>query len=144
MEHASASKHVEPPNIARHMYRLDFSIAGASTGQSAPPGGTFTMNLEEGRTGEIVSGANIPVGPTGQSRMDVGLKIKATYAMAGDDLLLESATEMSSADDPSGIHKLTATGQALVAAGKPALIASVDDPQGKKRYQLTVAATKLR
>lgn len=127
----------------RHMYRLDFTVSGGAAGETNGADGTYSMTLEEGRHGEIVSGANVPLGSTGTPRMDVGLKLKATYAMVGDDLLLDSALELSSGET-GGIHKMRAVGQALVAPSKPAVVASIDDAQGKKRYALTVAATKLR
>jgi hypothetical protein len=145
-EHADArpSKSHDESREARRMYQLDFTIAGTNVGDTPPAGARFTMTLEEGRPGEIISGANIPIATGSTMRTDVGLKIRATYFMAGDDLLLDSMSEISSKEDPTGIHKLTSQGQALVRAGKPALIASVDDPRGENRYQLTVLATKLR
>lgn len=141
----SPRAHVDPPNAARHLYRLDFTITGTSLGTGAALAGTYTMNLEENRNGEIHSGMNVPMTPGGNARMDVGVKLKATYALAGDELLLDTDTELSSIDDPSGVHKLTARSEAALVPGKPAaVVASIDDPQGKKRYLLTVAATKLR
>lgn len=131
------------PNAPRHMYRLDFTVSGGAAGETNGADGTYSMTLEEGRHGEIVSGANVPLSSAGTPRMDVGLKIKATYALVGDDLLLDSALEVSSGET-SGIHKMSAVGQALVAPSKPAVVASIDDAQGKKRYALTVAVTKLR
>ncbi len=130
---------------ARHLYRLDFNITGTSLGTGAALAGAYTMNLEENRNGEIHSGMNVPMTPGSNARMDVGVKIKATYALAGDELLLDTDTELSSVDEPSGVHKLTARSEAALLPGKPAtMIASIDDPQGKQRYLLTVAATKLR
>ncbi len=133
------------PNAARHLYRLDFNITGTSLGTGGALAGAYTMNLEENRNGEIHSGMNVPITPGGNARMDVGVKIKATYAIAGDELLLDTDTELSSVDEPSGVHKLTARSEAALVPGKPAtMLASIDDPQGKKRYLLTVAATKIR
>jgi hypothetical protein len=140
----AAMSRAEGAKASRHLYRLDFAIAGPGAGATTTNNGTYTMNLEEGRHGELVSGDNVPLAPGGHARTDVGLKIKASYAMSGEDLLVETDTEMSSVDEPTGVHKMVTRGYALVSPGKPALLASVDDSQGKKRYQITVAATKLR
>ena len=55
-----------------------------------------------------------------------------------------SSVDEAGAAGPVAIHKLSTSGDALVAPGKPALISSIEDPTGHKRYQLTVTATKLR
>ncbi len=149
-----ASVHAAPPPVAqaapapkraepRHMYRLDFVVASDDPTNKAglPGGGTYTLNLEENRRGEIRSGSNIPL--SSGSRIDVGTKLRAVYTSLGDDLLLDSSTEISAGDSGS-IRKLTAEGEALVTPGKPALIASAEDPQGHSRYQVTVTATRLR
>ena len=39
---------------------------------------------------------------------------------------------------------MTAEGDALIAPGKRALVASLDDPRGRQRYELYATATKLR
>ena len=133
----------EKPPSARRVYRLDFVVASSDpTSQTGlPGGGLYTMNLEENRAGEIRSGSNIPLG-TG-ARVDVGTKLRALFTPLGDDLLLDSSTEISAGDSGS-IRKLTAQGEALVTPGKSALIASAEDPQGHSRYQVTVTATRLR
>jgi hypothetical protein len=107
------------------------------------------MSLEERHRGEITTGTNVALSPSGGSRIDVGMKVKAMYNTVGDDILLESSAELSSAESgqpgqPSTIHKISANGEALVTPGKPTLVASADDPQGHSNYQLMVTATKLR
>lgn len=107
------------------------------------------MNLEERHHGEIATGTNVALSPTGGSRIDVGMKVKAEYDIVGDDILLESTAELSSAESgqpgqPSTIHKVVTNGEALVTPGRPTLVASADDPQGHSSYRLMVTATKLR
>jgi hypothetical protein len=145
---ASRADHKYVPG---HVYRLDFVVSSnnAVSPTAGPSGGTFTMNLEENRRGEITTGSNVALMPSGGSRIDVGMKVKAMFYTVGDDILIESDAELSSAESsapsqPSMIHKVSATGEALVSPGKPTLIASADDPQGHSHYQLTVTATKLR
>jgi hypothetical protein len=121
---------------------LDMSIV-------APNNGTFTMNLEERHRGEIMTGSNVALSPSGGARVDVGMKVKAEYDTIGDDILLESSAELSAAESgqpgqPSTIHKVSASGEALVTPGRPTLVASADDPQGHSSYRLMVTATKLR
>src|SRR6202041_1725030 len=114
----------KPPG---HIYRLDFALS---------PGGAYSFTLEEQRNGDIRMGANIPLSPTtpASPRQDVGLNLHASYTTIGDDLLLHTNLEMSSADEagagPVAIHKLSTSGDALVAPGKLALINSIEDPTG--------------
>jgi hypothetical protein len=139
---ADAGKaHPSKPPEARRVYRLDVVLSAGDTGKT-PSESAFTLSLEEDRGGDIRVGNNIQL--TSQARQDVGLNLHFSYVMAGEDLLLHSGIEMSSFDEPSTVHKLMGNGDAVVAPGKPALVASVEDPMGHKRYQLTVTATKLR
>jgi hypothetical protein len=137
--------------VPGHVYRLDFVVTSnnATSPTAGAGGGTFTMNLEERHRGEITTGSNVALVPSGNSRVDVGMKVKAMYNTVGDDILIESSAELSSAEsgapgEPGTIHKVAATGEALVPPGKPTLVASADDPQGHSHYQLMVTATKLR
>lgn len=135
-----------------HIYRLDFvvSSSNAAQGLNGTPGNeAFTMSLEERHPGQIMTGSNVALTPSGGARVDVGMKLKADYSMVGDDILLESNAELSAAESgqpgqAATIHKLTASGEALVTPGRPTLVASADDPQGHSSYRLTVTATKLR
>ena len=148
---ASTPSHADQKYVAGHVYRLDFAVStnDAATLPAGPSGGTFTMNLEENRRGQITTASNVALTPSGGSRVDVGMKVKAMFYTVGDDILIESDAELSSAESgapgqPSTIRKISATGEALVSPGKPTLIASAEDPQGHSHYQLMVTATKLR
>jgi hypothetical protein len=148
---ATPPSRVDAKYVPGHVYRLDFVVTSnnAVGPTGIPGGGTFTMSLEERHRGEITTGSNVALMPSGLSRVDVGMKVKAMYNTIGDDILLESNAELSSAEsgapgEPGTIHKISATGAALVSPGKPTLIASAEDPQGHSRYQLMVTATKLR
>ena len=131
----------------RHVYRLDYVLEDGAKGPSSN-GGSYTINLEEEHAGEVHVGANVPLGAKGgqeaKPRQDVGMKIRANYAVLGEELLLQSSLELSSADDGGAIHKMTAQGDAVVAPGKRALCASLEDSRDHRRYQLFVTATKLR
>lgn len=136
-----------PPSIAhmpreRHVYRLDFVVT-AGDPSKAPAPSKYTVNVEEERHAEIHVGANVPLG-NGNVRQDVGLRLHCELSTVGDDLLLHNDTELSAADAPPAIHKVSARGDALVSPGKPALVASLEEPVSHTRYEVTVTATKLR
>lgn len=129
-----------------HVYRLDFTVV-ESDGGKAPTSTSYTLNLEERHSGEIKVGSNVALsGPTpgATMRADVGLRLRASFTTVGDDLLVDDDIEVSATQGSQTFRKMAATGNALIAPGKPALVASVEDPIGHKRYQVTVRATRLR
>ncbi len=130
----------------RHVYRLEFVIAESENGKTASSA-TCTINLREQRTGEIRRGTNVSLpGPTAGAtfRADIGLLLRASYATVGDDLLLEDEVEITVPGAAQSFRKMATKGDALVAPGKPALVASIEDPVAHTRYQVTVTATRLR
>jgi hypothetical protein len=135
---APATAHAPPE--PQHVYRLDFVVATGEAGH--PSSGAYTLNVEERHSGEIHVGSNVLLSTN--ARQDVGMLLRCHVEAAGEDLLLHSNAEMSLFEEPSTIRKLTASSDALVALGKPALVASVDDPVAHRHYQLTVTATRLR
>lgn len=129
-----------------HVYRLDFIIAENDAGKAATST-TYTLNLEERHTGEIKMGTNVVLAGSasgGKMRLDTGLMLRASFVLVGEDLLVDDDVEITAAKDAQTFRKMSAKGNALIAAGKPALVASVEDPIGHKHYQVTVTATKLR
>ncbi len=135
---------------AHHLYRLDFVVSAGDAGKAG--GGAYTLNVDEDHGGgELRVGANMALsGPSGSNptapmvRQDVGLLLRYNITTLGEDLLLHGTTELSAFEEPGRISKLSANGDALVALGKPSLVASVDDPEHHHRYQVMVTATKLR
>lgn len=122
------------------VYRLDFTVVSDS---DSVPAHKLSMNLEEHSNGEVRSGMNVPLAPS-NARQDVGFLLKASYMMTGDDLMLVTDTELSAADDASRIRKLVTRSEALVAPGKPTMVALVEDAKTKTKFELDVTATKLR
>lgn len=137
----SAKSASRKPAELRRLYRLDFVIATTEPGKPASTS-AHTMNLEESSHGEIRVGTNVPLST--QARMNVGLLVRCGFVPVGDDLLLDTDVELTSADDMPAIRKLTMRGNALVAAGRSSLVASAEDPGSHKRVEVTVTATKLR
>ncbi|MEO8797510.1 MAG: hypothetical protein ABI551_06465 [Polyangiaceae bacterium] len=131
--------------LAQHVYRLEFAVTSTdpqATASDRPQVGHYSLTLGESRVGRITSGANVALAPT-NNRLDVGTKLRASYRMAGESLLVDSEAELSS-NEAGTIRKIVFDGEALVAANTPTLVAEADDPQGHTRYQLMVTATRLR
>jgi hypothetical protein len=147
-----------------HVWRLDFVLTPKDAKDATLAPTTFTINIPDHQSGEIMVGKNVPLqvsGPpvpaTGGSaaaphlmtpRQDVGLKVKAhiqPFANGGDDFLMDVDLELSAVDSGtpvSSIRKLTARGAAVAMGGKSSMIVSLDDD--KWHYELTVTPTKLR
>lgn len=152
---ASAKATAQATQAPRGVYRLDFALSIADPGK--PPSTTeYTLNLEENSRGEIRMGKNVPLSPrppgsagaaaSGQPavmRQDVGLLIRCSLISSPEGMTLQSDAEMSDMVDTT-IHKVSLKGDAPLTPGKQALIASSEDPGTRRRYQLTVNATKLR
>src|SRR5262245_50225854 len=101
----------------RHIYRLDFVVTENEGGKPASST-TCTLNLEEKRAGEIKMGSNIPL-PNKGARVDVGLKLSASFTSVGEDLLVDGDIEITAAKDAQSFRKMSAKGNALVSPGKP-------------------------
>jgi hypothetical protein len=142
-----------PPAKAHHVYRLDYAVSVSEPGKAAVTS-SYVLNVEEGNSGEVHAGANIPLvtssSPSHASpRQDVGVLLRCQLTRAGNDLLLHDTAELSSPelrddDGPGAIHKISANDDVVVTPGKPALVASVEEPVSHARYEITVTATKLR
>jgi len=138
---------------ARQMYRLDFTLS-SNDPKTTVPQGAFTMNLLEDQMGLLSTGRSVVLAAattsdkqgigTGNARADVGLVLRESFRMVGDDLLMTSDTELSGVEDGGAIRKLSANDQALVTPGKSTLVSSIDDGTSHKHYQVMVTATKLR
>lgn len=142
---ATAKRDAQSGRPERHVYRFDF-VLSSNDGTAPSPATSFTLNLEEGDKGEVHVGKNVvlqsPSSTGAAPRQDVGLKVGARWNAAGDDVLLEVVTEMSAFEPPTTIRKVVTKGDAVAPAGKPTLVASLDDDH--KHYQLMVTPTKLR
>ena len=133
-----------PPRSPKEaLYRLDFTISERDPNAAVGTSHAYTLLLEEHRTGHIAIGANVPLGAASQARMDVGLKVRFQIAAQGENLVLQTDTEMSALEEGLGVRKLSAEGDAFLRPGEPTVVASLDDLATHKRFQVTVTATKL-
>ena len=147
---AGRRPHASEKPSAHHVYRLDYVVTVTEPGKPTMTS-THTMNVEDGNSGELHAGANIPlVASTSSSpRQDVGLVLRCRLNRLGEDLLLHSTAEVSNPEPgvdqgPRAIRKISANGDVLASPGKPAVVASVQEPVSGARYEVTVTATKLR
>jgi hypothetical protein len=132
----------EQPRVSR----LDFVIAESEGGKTTAST-AYSLTLREHTTGEIKMGANVPVAgsnPGTTMRVDVGLVLRANWSAVGDALLIEDDVEISAPKDAQTFHKIAVKGNAFALPGKPAVLAKLEDPAGRKHYQVTVTATKVR
>lgn len=128
----------------RAVYRLDFALRARDSAATSPST-TFTIQVADRDTGEMMVGKNVPLpslqpgGPT--PRQDVGLKVKAhVRERAPDDLLVDVSTELSASESTS-VRKVVSHGSVLARPGAPALVSRVaDDTQ---TYELLVTATRM-
>jgi hypothetical protein len=125
------------PAASRAMYRLDFELTTTEPGKPAATI-AFSLNLDEHRVGEVTLGDNVAVGG---ARQNVGLRVSASYELAGGDLLLTVNTELSTLVSPSATHRIQTQGMALATPGKQTLVASLDHDHA--HTQVSVTATKL-
>ncbi len=81
-------------------------------------------------------------------RQDVGLMLRCSYQASGDDFIVHSILELSEVVDESApiarIAKVSIKGDAPVKAGQSIVVATSEDPNTHRRYQLAVKATRLR
>ena len=113
------------------------------------------MNLTKSQPQDIKIGTRVPVeSKLGEFQyLDVGTDILGRLQPHNDQLELIVNTEMSNfaiPDQAQGheshpvIRQLKIGGSTLVVLGKPIVIASADDPNSKRQFQVEVTITKLR
>jgi hypothetical protein len=150
-----AAVHAGTAVRTRHVYRLDYAITLHDHGKP-PVTSVYALNVEEDSHGELRAGANVPLvvgtasAPQSASpRQDVGVKLDCQLARAGADILLRNHVELSGVADanepgPRTIHRIDAHDDVVIAPGKTALVANIEEPTTHARYEVTVTATKLR
>jgi len=138
---------------ARSTFRVDYVLfdleGGKKTNERA-----YSMTVNEGSQGQLRNGTRVPVAADkGVQYMDVGLKISGRVTERDGDLVLDTEIERSSfalpepAADAKGNPTLRTVSQALStrpAPGKPAILSTVDDFDGKKRLQVEVIVTRTK
>lgn len=146
-------------------YRLDFSLNELDAGKKTNSR-HYSMDLTAGSANEIKIGTRVPI-ETGVARaggganavntqwqyVDVGTNIWAHLRESkdnSDNSQLEVRSDVSDIDKGAGnnfapiIRQMKFNGTTLLVTGRPIVIATMDDPNSHRQFQLEVTATKLR
>lgn len=152
-------------------YRLDFSLNELDGGKKTNSR-HYSMDLTAGSANEIKIGTRVPV-VTGASEpgaapnalvntqwqyVDIGTNIWAHLRESqddGHDCQLEVRSDVSDIDKGTEaasaatirqpiIRQMKFNGTTLLVTGRPIVIATMDDPNSSRQFQLEVTATKLR
>lgn len=138
----------------RSTFRLDYVLYEVEGGKRTNER-TYSMTVNEGSHGQLRSGSRVPIslGDGGIQYQDVGLKISGRVLEREGDLTLDSEVELSTfaipeqATETRGNPILRTVSQSLStrpALGKPAVLSTLDDLNGRKRLQVEVAVTRLK
>jgi len=147
-------------------YRLDFSLNELDGGKKTNSR-HYSMDLTAGSNNEIKIGTRVPV-VTGRVEpadgakslvnsqwqyMDVGTNIWAYLRESkdgSDEWQLEVKSDVSDIDKGAEnalgpiVRQMKFNGTTLLVTGRPIVIATMDDPNSSRQFQLEVTATKLR
>jgi len=134
-------------------YRLEFSVQEVENGKRSNSR-NYMMMAEEGYWAKIRVGNRVPyqsAEKTFQYR-DVGMNIDCRPREHEGGVALEITVESSSVAPQSEtapgsnpvFRSNTSEVQAVVALGKPTVVASMDDVSSNRRYEIEVTATKVK
>lgn len=144
-------------------YRLDFSLNELDGGKKTNSR-HYSMDLTAGSVNEINIGTRVPVATARIEQgtaanasqwqyMDIGTRIWAHLRESkdeSDDWQLEVKSEVSDIDKGADtalapiVRQMKFDGTTLLVTGRPIVIATMDDPNSSRQFQLEVMATKLR
>jgi hypothetical protein len=148
---ADESPRAERP---RSTFRLDYVLSDLAGGKRTNER-TCSMTVNEGSQGQLRSGSRVPIGvpERGVQYQDVGLKISGRVVERDGDLSLDTELELSSFAIPEvpgeakGNPTLRTVSQTLStrpALGKPTVLSTLDDFDGKRRLQVEVTVTRVK
>lgn len=147
-------------------YRLDFSLSELDGGKKTNSR-HYSMDLTAGSSNEINIGTRVPIVSgrvtpesaanamvnTQYQYVDIGTRIWAYLREnkdGGDDWQLEVKSEVSDIDKGARtdlgpiIRQMKFNGTTLLVTATPIVIATMDDPNSSRQFQLEVTVTKLR
>lgn len=136
-------------------YRLDFAINEFEDGKKINSR-QYALNLGTNDSNEIRIGTRIPV-ETKESEfqyLDIGTNVWAQLREQRGQTMLVVRAEVSNfaipehgldkPDPHPAVRQLKVSGSTLLPLTKPMVMASVDDPNSKRSFQLEVTVTKLK
>jgi hypothetical protein len=164
---ASAAFAQEAPPKERSVYRLDITI---KDGENTTKGNAlkYSMVVEDGGSARVNTGGRVPYATgsfqPGQGNsplvatqfnfMEVGINLRCTVREVADRVWLKLEVDVTDTNSPPNpekpspmppvLNRHQAGVETQIAPGKPAVVLTWDEPSGKRRYEVEVAATKLR
>ena len=148
---------------ARPVYRIDFAISEVEAGKRLNTRNYALMAEDRAwAVTDMTTRVPVPVGGRGQGAvgegisyqyMDVGLKFRLNPKENGDHIVLDGSVSMSSfaPADPAKdqinmpvVRRFSTDFQAALQPGKPTIIATLDDVNSTKQYQLEATVTKIK
>jgi hypothetical protein len=151
---ANAAKAHGQPDRPVHAYRVDFSVNELEDGKKINTR-QYSMNLNADDANEIKIGARVPVEAEHEKfqYVDVGTNIWCRIGERPDGIPLSVRADVSNfaiPDQSSGhgslpiVRQFKINASSLAQRGKPMVVASVDDPNSKRQFQLEVTVSKLK
>jgi hypothetical protein len=141
------------------VYKFDFTVYEVQNGKKSNVR-NYSMFLQERRNGSIKVGNRVPVATSkegGFQYIDVGLNIDCKFEESGGAAVLNFKADLASIITPEQgdtraanpvtnpvIRQLRQEADAYLSAGKPTIIASIDDTNTPRTVQVEVTATKLK
>lgn len=137
----------------RSTFRLDYVLSDLAGGKRTNER-TYSMTVNEGSQGQLRTGTRVPVVlEKGVQYQDVGVRLTGRVLERDGDLTLDTDLEASSlalgetAGESKGNPTVRTVSQTLStrpAVGKPAVLSTLDDFDGKRRLQVEVTVTRLK
>jgi hypothetical protein len=135
-------------------YRIEFNVREIEDGKRLNSR-NYMMVLEDGSNGRIRVGSDVavPVGEKTQAKVELGMNIDcrphARENSVALDFSLESTNVVTSEKPIIGtiqpaFRRQRSNISSLVTPGKPTLVASMDDVESNRRYEIEVTATKVK
>lgn len=148
------------PKQPLHFYRLDFTFRELQDKKTVNSRNFSMVLADNGVMSALKSGARIPI-PTGRGDfqyLDVGVNLKCRVRGETEVPLLVAAIEFSSpalpeqgattatpmAKEQPVLRQANADVYAPIVAGKPLVIAVMDDPSLPRRFEIEVTPTRLK
>jgi len=148
------------------VYRLDYVIHELDNGKQINQR-KYTLSVETGRYpgqkdwGRVRVGRKVPVATSGKpggelatliQYMDVGVNLDCALEEQDNTLLLETRLEISSvvtggdlaAPGAPVTRQARTENAAVITPGKPTIIATLDDVDSTRSYQIEVTATRMK
>jgi hypothetical protein len=150
----------KPQSKEPAIYKFDFTVYELQNGKKSNVR-NYSMFLQEHRKGAIKVGNRVPIAAIVKDGVfqyiDVGLNIECTFEESGGAAVLNFKVDLGSIVTPDQgdtrssspvtnpvVRQLRHEADAYVVAGKPTVIASIDDTNTPRTVQLEVTATKLK